>query len=224
MKLIIAAQLLLTCLISSTTLIIPQSAQAQIPEIEDTDEPVPSAQKNGGEVITASASTLKVSCQDSKTVVQKGERQAVMVTWNYGGFKGFSAEKRCQIVSDRLQQAANQNGGTFKDLDLASGTVNSKPVICTLQSGGKKCNKDNILFTLKPENARNPEAVIQKIFGFARDGSSDLNESSSSKPKTDMSLGKWEQEAFPKSGKSSIVKTSTPQTNIKPQPTSSGGF
>jgi hypothetical protein len=224
MKLIIVTQILLACLMPSTMLLIPQSAQAQLPEIEDTNELVPSAKKNGGEVITASASSLKVSCQDSKTVGQKGERQAVMVTWNYGGFKGFSAEKRCQIVSERLQQAANQNGGTFKDLDLASGTVNSKPVICTLQSSNKKCNKDNILFTLKPENARNPEAVIQKIFGFARDGNSDLNESASSKPKNDMSLGKWEQEAFAQSGKSSIVKTSTPQTNIQPKPASSGGF
>ena len=64
------------------------------------------------------------------------------------------------MVSERLQQAANINGGTFKDLQLASGTVNAQPVICALQSNGTKCNRQNLLFTLKPENARNPDAVI----------------------------------------------------------------
>jgi hypothetical protein len=228
MKLIFVTQILLACLIPSTTLLISRSAQAQLPEIEDTPQLNITASEapgnNGSEVITASASTLKVSCQDSKTVVQKGERQAVMVTWNYGGFgKEFTAEKRCQIVSERLQQAANLNGGTFKDLDLASGTVNSKPVICALQSNSKKCSKENILFTLKPENAQNPDAVIQKIFGFAKDGSSNLEESAGSKPKTDMSLGKWEQQAFAQSGKSSIVN----HHNLTPKPkltSNTGGF
>jgi len=103
------------------------------------------------------------------------------------------------MVSERLQQVANLNGGTFKDLQLASGTVNSQPVICALQSNGTKCNRQNLLFTLKPENARNPEAVIQKIFSFAQDGSSSLNESVSSQPKSDVNLGTWEQKAFPQS-------------------------
>jgi Circadian oscillating protein COP23 len=236
MKLIVATQILLTCLIPSTALLVSQSAQAQLPAIEDTNQltttspapansPAPEATNNASEVITASAAALKVSCQDSKTVVQKGDRQAVMVTWKYDGFgKEFTAEKRCQVVSERLQQAANLNGGTFKDLQLSSGTVNSAPVICTLQANSKKCSKENMLFTLKPENARNPEAVIQKIFGFAQDGSSDLNESASSKPKTDMSLGKWEQNAFARSGKSAPVKHSNTSPKPKPKTTSNTGF
>jgi hypothetical protein len=161
------------------------------------------------EVITASAPSLKVSCQDLTTLVQKGDRQAVMVSWSYDGFgKEFSPEKRCQMVSERLQQVANQNGGTFRDLQLASGTVNSQPVVCALQSNSKKCNSKNILFTLKPENARNPDAVIQKIFTFAQDGTSSLNESASSTraQKADMNLGNWEQKAFPQSKKSNPVK------------------
>ena len=125
-----------------------------------------------------------------------------MVSWNYDGFgREFTPEKRCQMVSERLQQAANSNGGTFKDLQLASGTVNSQAVICALQSNSNKCDRQNILFTLKPENARNPDAVIQKIFSFARDGSSSLNESASSNPSVDLNLGTWEQKAFPRTGK-----------------------
>lgn len=214
MKLIITTQLLLGLIISATTVLIPQLAKAQLPAIVDPNQP---EQTNGGsEVITASAATLKVSCQDAKTVVQKGELQAVMVTWSYDGFgKEFSPEKRCQVVSEKLQQAADSNGGTFKNLQLSSGTVNSQPVICALGSNDKKCTKNNLLFTLKPENAKNPNAVIQKIFGFARDGNSDLNESSGSKP--DMNLGTWEQKAFAKSGKPAIVNRQNfkPNTNKK---------
>ena len=103
------------------------------------------------------------------------------------------------MVSERLQQAANINGGTFKDLQLASGTVNAQPVICALQSNGTKCNRQNLLFTLKPENARNPDAVIQKIFSFAQDGSSSLYESASNQPQSDLNLGNWEKTAFPQS-------------------------
>jgi hypothetical protein len=164
------------------------------------------------EVITASAPKLKVTCQDLTTLVQKGDRQAVMVSWSYDGFgKEFGPEKRCQAVSERLQQVADLNGGTFRDLQLASGTVNSQPVICALQSNSKKCNAKNILFTLKPENARNPDAVIQKIFTFAQDGTSSLNESASSTraQKADMNLGNWEQKMFPQSKKSTPVKRKT---------------
>ena len=139
-----------------------------------------------------------------------------MVTWSSGYFgKEFTPAKRCQMVSERLQQVANLNGGTFKDLQLASGTVNSQPVICALQSGSQKCDRQNLLFTLKPENARNPEVVIQKIFNFAQDGSSSLNESSSRKPQVDMNLGNWEQKAFSQpSKKSSTTNSRNPDTGF----------
>jgi hypothetical protein len=219
MKLFITARILLACLLPATTMMVPQLVKAQLPAIVDS-QPTGNAPEtpnnNSQQVITASASTLKVICQDTKTIVQKGDRQATMVTWNYDGFgKEFTPEKRCQMVSERLQQAANLNGGTFKDLELASGTVNSQPVICALQSSTKKCNRQNLLFTLKPENARNPDAVIQKIFGFAQDGSSSLNESASShRPAVDKNLGNWEQKAFPGSKKPSGVNSSRTDTGF----------
>jgi hypothetical protein len=175
-----------------------RSVVAQLPPIVDSQNNL--TEQNNVLQVTASASTIGVSCQDLKTVVQKGDRQAVMVNWNYDGFgKDFTPQKRCQMVSERLQQAANINGGTFKDLQLASGTVNAQPVICALQSNGTKCNRQNLLFTLKPENARNPDAVIQKIFSFAQDGSSSLYESASNQPQSDLNLGNWEKTAFPQS-------------------------
>jgi hypothetical protein len=210
----------LTSILTAIAILIPHLAKAQLPTIVDPQQQSGTASpdtsnNNSQQVITAAASTLKVTCQDLKTVVQKGERQAVMVTWNYDGFgKEFSPEKRCQVVSERLQQAANLNGGTFKDLELASGTVNSRPVICALQAKRKKCTRQNLLFTLKPENSRNPEAVIRKIFTFAQDGSSSLNESASQQPAVDMNLGNWEQQNFPATKKPATVKNKSINTGF----------
>jgi hypothetical protein len=196
MKLTTIKQILMTSMVTASTLISPQLVQAQLPTIVDGYNLVVPEQPSQV-MTTAAAPKITVSCQELKTVVHKGEREAIMVTWSSGYFgQEFTPAKRCQMVSERLQQVANLNGGTFKDLQLASGTVNSQPVICALQSGSQKCDRQNLLFTLKPENARNPAAVIQQIFNFAQAGSSSLNESASRKPQVDMNLGNWEQKAF----------------------------
>jgi hypothetical protein len=84
-----------------------------------------------------------------------------------------------------------------------------------LQANSKKCNHKNLLFTLKPENARNPEEIIQKIFTFAQDGSSSLNESANSRPqKADLNLGNWEQKNFPQSPRNSNVKRRSSDTGF----------
>ncbi len=204
MKPTASIQLLLTGTIFACSVAMSSAVTAQLPPIVDnnsqTDLSVSGTPANNDRVVNAGTSNLKVSCQNLTTVVQKGDRQATMLTWNYDGFgKDFTPEKRCQIVSERLQKVADNNGGTFKDLQLASGTMNSQVVICALQTNSNKCNRQNILFTLKPENARNPEAVVQKIFGFAQDGSSSINESASNRTtKLDTNLGSWEQKTFPK--------------------------
>ncbi len=197
-------------LISTLATIVPFTAQfatAQLPPIVDsqTDLTITDSQNQAPQEINIVNAGLQVSCQNLTTVVQKGDRQAVMLTWAYNGFgRDFTPEKRCQIVSERLQQAANINGGTFKDLQIASGTVNSQAVVCALQSNSNKCDRKNLLFTLNPENARNPDAVIQRMFSFAQDGSSSINESASTRPKVAVNLGNWEQKAFPRD------RTSTP--------------
>ncbi len=203
MKLTTITKFLLIGTLAIVAPLSPQIVTAQLPPIVDnqaelTVEPLSSAPREQ----TIANAGLRVSCQNLTTVVQKGDRQATMLTWNYSGFgREFTPEKRCQIVSERLQQAANLNGGTFKDLQIASGTVNSQAVICTLQNNSNKCNRKNLLFTLNPENARNPDAVIQKMFSFAQDGNSSINESASTKPRVDVNLGNWEQKAFPRTQK-----------------------
>ncbi len=220
MKPTITNQIFQICIATLSAIVIPQLVQAQLPTIIDTTAPVTTKEtpketpkeitketpkeitketpkEITKETTTASVSKLEVQCQDLKTVVKKGDRQAVMMTWtsNYFG-KEFSNAKRCQVVSERLQNAANANGGTFQGLELASGTVNFQPVICALQNGGKKCNRNNMLFTLKPENAADPEAVIEQFFTFAEEGSGSVNESTNSQPKSDRNLGNWERKTF----------------------------
>ncbi|MCY7337219.1 MAG: hypothetical protein LH613_13565, partial [Chamaesiphon sp.] len=90
MKLTILTQILFACTVSIAALSIPKLTQAQLPPVIDNNqnnlnsaEPSKnSAQDNAPQVITASASTIRVSCQDLTTIVQKGDRQAVMVNWN----------------------------------------------------------------------------------------------------------------------------------------------
>ena len=199
----ITTQILQICLATISAIVIPQLAIAQVPNIVDST--APTAPKETSTSPTAAISKLEVKCQDSKTVVRKDDQQAVMMTWttNYFGSE-FTNAKRCQIVSERLQKAANANGGTFKGLELASGTVNAQTVICALPSNSEKCDRNNMLFTLKPENAGNPEAVIQQILSFAADGSGSVQEGTK-RSRVDLSLGNWEQKAF-KNKKPAAIK------------------
>lgn len=195
MKLIVTTRFLHICIATVGALIMPQLASAQTPApIAPKATAVPQTSNNAN---TTTISKLEVSCQDLKTVVKKGNRQATMMIWNTNYFgKDFNNLKRCQVVSERLQKAANLNGGTFQGLELASGTVNFQPVICALQNGRKKCDRDNLLFTLKPENANNPDAVIEQIVQFGDDGSGSIEESTRSKAKVDRNLGNWERKIF----------------------------
>jgi hypothetical protein len=188
MKPILLISIFGTCLTAVSTLLFNPIAGSQIPPVVDAVDP--------NNTHTAAISQLKVRCQDLKTVVQKEDRQAVMIIWksNYFG-REFTNNKRCQVVSERLQRAASLNGGTFQGLELASGVVNSQTVICALQNGNQECNPNNMLFTLNPKNANNPEYVIQQIMTFAEDGTGMVNESTGGRS-IDVNLGNWERKAF----------------------------
>jgi hypothetical protein len=231
-------QILHTCIATISAIVIPQLAIAQMPPDFDaptaptapkpippvdstTTPPIVPTQIPGGDI--AAASRLKVSCQDLKTVVEREDRKAVMMTWttNYFGEK-FSNAKRCQIVSERLQKASDLNGGTFKELELASGTLNSQTVICVLKDNSQKCDQSNLLLTLKPENARDPQAVIRKIATFANDGTGIVDESNSP---VDLNLGNWELKAFGVRKTTNVQKTpSIPKAPTRRSKPSTTGF
>jgi Circadian oscillating protein COP23 len=188
---------------------LPTVTAPQPPQIVPSSTPAPQNPQTSptapDPTATATASTLQVRCEDLATVVQKGERQAFMFNWhtNYFGAE-YTPEKRCQIVSARIQSAADLNGGTLKGLQLGSGILNSKTVICILQTGENKCTDRNLLFTLKPENAKRSQAIIAKILIFAKNGSTTIDESARVRSKLDADLGNWERQAFPEPKKSPI--------------------
>jgi Circadian oscillating protein COP23 len=177
-------------------------AFAQVPRISNPTPPTVISDVSVAPIVApvnvATGSKITVGCQALQSVVKKGDREAVMMKWNSSFFgKEFTPAKRCSIVSERLQKFADQNGGTFKGLQLSSGSLRNQPVICITNDGQKSCTDENLLFTLKPENAKNPDSVIEKIMTFAQDGSEVVNESASSSPRIDRNLGNWESRVFP---------------------------
>jgi Circadian oscillating protein COP23 len=197
---------------------LPTVSAPQPPQIVPSSIPTPQNPQTSptapDPTSTATASTIQVRCENLATVVQKGERQALMFNWhtNYFGAE-FTPDKRCQIVSARIQAAADLNGGTLKGLQLGSGILNSQTVICILPTGENKCTDRNLLFTLKPENAKRSQAIIAKILTFAKNGSTTIDESARDRAKLDTDLGNWERQAFPEP-KKSPMRNQTPNTGF----------
>ncbi len=179
----------------------PIVTDPQPPQVINPGNPQPSSTAPDSTSIAAT-SNVKVKCDDLSTIVQKGERQASLFNWRTNHFGAeFTPTKRCQLVSERLQSTTNKNGGTLKGLQLSGGTLNGQPVICVMQTGESKCTNQNLLFTLKPENAKQTQSVIAKILTFAEDGSTTIDESSGGRAKPSTDLGSWERKAFPEAKK-----------------------
>ena len=101
---------------------LPTVTAPQPPQVSPSATPsTPDAPTTPDATPTATASTIKVSCDNLTTVVQKGDRKAPLFNWrtNYFGTE-YTPDKRCQLVSARLQAAADSNGGTLKGLELGS--------------------------------------------------------------------------------------------------------
>jgi Circadian oscillating protein COP23 len=190
------------------------SKPAGLPTVTAPQPPqiVPNSTTSPTQSSPITASTISVKCKNLSTVVQKGDRRASLFNWRTNYFAAdYTPDKRCQMVSARLQAVANLNGGTLKGLQLGSGTLNRQVVICVLQTGENNCTDRNLLFTLKPENAKRPEAIIAKILTFAEDGSTSIDESARPTSKSGVDLGSWERRAFPESKKS---RTRNPNTGF----------
>lgn len=108
--------------------VLPTVVTPQAPTVQPSQ-----SDESSGSGANPTASTMTVKCENLNTVVQKGERRAFMLHWHTNYFGGvFTPEKRCQIVSARLQSAADRNGDTFKGLQFGSGILHRQTVICLL--------------------------------------------------------------------------------------------
>lgn len=107
------------------------------------------------------------------TVAQRGDRRsAPMIVWeSYAFGSEYTPKQRCNTVSGKLTRAVAQNGGKMTNLLLTTGIVKGQTVICYINTGEVGCNPSNTLFSLKPENAKNPGAALAGLLRFGRSGS-----------------------------------------------------
>ncbi|MGB3236968.1 MAG: COP23 domain-containing protein [Geitlerinemataceae cyanobacterium] len=105
-----------------------------------------------------------------------GEESNPMIVWTSDAFEsaGYPPQRRCEVVSDRLNTVLAENGDTLEGLYLTTGRVNGQSVICTVGSTNSGCNQNNLLFTLSGNNARNPEAVLENLSSRATHTSGNL--------------------------------------------------
>ncbi len=103
------------------------------------------------------------------TFAKRGEqRTGPMIIWKSSVFgPGLTPEARCKQVSKRFTTAVKNNGGSMRNLLLTTGRVNGRMVVCFVNTA-EYCNSENILFTLKPENANNGGDVLANLLHFSR--------------------------------------------------------
>lgn len=129
-----------------------------------------------------------VRCLGAVTVAEKNGRIAPVIVWSTDYFgPQYSPETRCQMVSPKLNRAVQANGGRFRDMVFAAGTVNGEYVICALWPGQYACNSSNMLFTLKPENRPRVRQILEELTNFGVTGSSSIVEDQGEGVQVDIS-------------------------------------
>lgn len=119
------------------------------------------------------------------TVAARGnQRSAPMITWQRQVSAEYTPQERCQMVSQKLTKAVAANGGRLSNLLLTTGIIKNETVICYVNSGAS-CDTSNTLFTLSPENAKNPGAALANLLRFGqRADYSAIRESASGEAET----------------------------------------
>jgi hypothetical protein len=112
------------------------------------------------------------------TVVKTKKGDVPLIYWDTNMGVGYTPNVRCDKVSSRFTKL--YNNGKLKY--LATGRVNSQPVICATTSKSARCNSSNLLFTVKPGS--DPRNVLQQLNAVRNRaaGSSAVEESASSVP------------------------------------------
>jgi len=153
-----------------------------------------------------------VSCENLATVVRKGDKSAVLVTWKTTEFGGsYTPQERCRIVSARFNSTVQANNGSLQGLLLTNGPVNNRMVICALRPGEYECSAENMLFTLKRENENNAGAILGRLLNISVTGSgSAIEENSGQQVKVDM--GVWASSHLRRTGKTNTNYRVTPTT------------
>ena len=110
----------------------------------------------------------KVQGYYATMAVQHSGRRAPLIAWASEEFSsaGYPPERRCREVTQRLNQALEDNGGRLRNLYLTVGPVNRHMVLCHVNNTRRGCNRSNVLFTLSQSNRRaeNPSLMLSRLF------------------------------------------------------------
>lgn len=104
------------------------------------------------------------------TIVQRNNLRTIkpLLIWQTTEFgDNWTPEKRCNHVAKKLNKAVTNNGGYLTNLALSYGRVDNYTVICVATSP-ETCTANNMLFTLKQDNAQKPQKVLAQIAEFAK--------------------------------------------------------
>jgi Circadian oscillating protein COP23 len=93
------------------------------------------------------------------TVARTKKGDVPIVIWSSEALSdaGFTPQVRCQQVSARFQSL--YRSGQLKY--ITAGTVNNLPVVCATRKITSACDRQNLLYTLKPNT--DPRQVIKRL-------------------------------------------------------------
>jgi hypothetical protein len=198
MKFPLAAPVLIATLTLSSGLGLTSTVQAK-PPVDNSVNNVPV--DNAG-VSDSAVNGTKFSCvaENNGNVATIGQRPGgqpiPLIIWTKKGADAFggkySPEKRCGIVTPKLNKAVADSGGSLKDVVLMTGKVSGSTVICVVSMTDSGCNKNNVLLTLKPENAEKAEEILSQIVKISREGSSATAILETTDNRVQVNLGDWE--------------------------------
>lgn len=106
------------------------------------------------------------------TVVMSSSKTKPFIRWSSTRFadSGWSAERRCEAVSKRLQESHDKGSLRY----LTTGRMNGLPVICSTDRDGGSCI--DLIYTLKP--GQNPASTLSNLLQVRQGKAGPISESS----------------------------------------------
>ncbi|MEK0194095.1 MAG: hypothetical protein EAZ78_24655 [Oscillatoriales cyanobacterium] len=93
----------------------------------------------------------------------RGLKAYIRWTSDFGGAVGYTPERRCREVSQRL----NNHLRTQNPFYLTHGKQDAYPIICVTDFEGGGCKERGLVYTLDPNGKRRPDEVIIDLVNLA---------------------------------------------------------
>ena len=107
---------------------------------------------------------IRFTCRTSggipTTIARTSKGDIPIIIWKSDSFisSGWTREKRCQEVSDRIDKLRFSNSLNY----LTSGVIDEQSVICGVKTQTDLCTTERILFTLNKNS--DPQKILKQMF------------------------------------------------------------